>query len=276
MPSISFRNSQGLGLGAALGLLALAFVGREALGWGWLQLIKGPPDLVLLSGVANLVVLTAVAALGYRYCGGFPVFRPQRTGPGLVLGLIAAAAGGTIVLGELANLVTAVVPIGAGLAAQFNSLTRGNLAVALFTVVFVAPFTEELLFRGVLLKGFSDQWGRWPALVLSSALFGLFHFNVWQAPSAFLAGLFLGWLFLKTGSLLYPMAAHALFNALPVVLDHLGLEITGYNSPVVTGMAEFQPLPWLAAGAVLTVAGLWMTNRWAPLSPPPVSDRMTP
>lgn len=268
MPSINSRSSEGLGLGVGIGLLALAFATRETLGWGMLQVWTGTPDLVLLSGLANLVALTVVAIIGYRSLGERPEFGSRSLGPALGAGLVAAAAGGTIVLGELANWVTAVVPIGAGLAAQFNSLTKGNLAVALFTVVFVAPFTEELLFRGVLLKGFADRWGPWPAMVLSSALFGLFHFNVWQAPSAFLAGLFLGWLFLKTGSLLYPMAAHALFNAFPVILDHLGLEITGYNSPVVTGVAEFQPLPWLALGGALTALGLWMTNRF--------SDRMAP
>lgn len=42
-------------------------------------------------------------------------------------------------------------------------------------VVIAAPLTEELLFRGLLLRTFMQRWSFWPSALLSTAIFGLFH-----------------------------------------------------------------------------------------------------
>lgn len=256
------------GLGSALGLLTLALFLREASAGLLLFWFPGL-GLVLLSGTANLAALTAAAVLGFWWSGTRPSWeRGPRIKPGFAAGLVLAAAGGTVVLGELANVMTWVLPIGPGLAAQFNALTQGSWADSLFTVVLVAPFTEELLFRGVLLRGFARRWGVWAGLFLSSALFALFHLNVWQALPAFAAGLLLGWVFLRTGSLWYPVGLHALFNGLPLLLGAAGVTVPGYNTPLVPGIAEFQPALWLAAGSAATAAGLLLTVKEAPPNPP--------
>ena len=71
---------------------------------------------------------------------------------------------------------------------------------------------EELLFRGVLLP----LIGFW----FSSAVFGLLHrgpgLGGWTLFAA-LAGLLLGGLFLLTGGLLAPAAAHVLINGIQLV-----------------------------------------------------------
>jgi len=262
--------------------LALALAAQVVATWALVAWWGPMADLALVGGLANLGALGLAVWVGCRWTGERPRFRPPvPTDPGLVLALALTAAGATVVLGEAANWAGALVPVPPAVARLFNELTDGPPAVSLFTLALVAPLTEEALFRGLLLPGFARRWGVGPALVLSSALFGLFHLNIWQAPAAFVAGLYLGWLALATGSLLYPMAAHALFNGLPVVLSTLGWRVEGFNTPLVPGHLSFQPWPWTLAGALVLGAGLvltrrWMPKPWAPLSPTAVSDRVQP
>jgi membrane protease YdiL (CAAX protease family) len=89
-------------------------------------------------------------------------------------------------------------------------LTRIYLVV--FAVV-LAPVAEEFIFRGVLFP-FVKQLGC-PRLAWFgvSALFALIHFDAAIFASLFVLALALTWLYEKTGNLLAPIAAHALFNA---------------------------------------------------------------
>lgn len=58
-------------------------------------------------------------------------------------------------------------------------------------VCIAAPISEELLFRGLILRGFMP-FGKKFAIFASAALFGLYHGNLVQIPFAFLVGLILG------------------------------------------------------------------------------------
>ncbi len=78
--------------------------------------------------------------------------------------------------------------------------------------VVVIPLGEELFFRGLLLRGFLLRYGPRTALVLTSLLFAVVHFNPWGLPGIFLVGILLGWLVLRSGSLWPACLGHALYN----------------------------------------------------------------
>ena len=82
-----------------------------------------------------------------------------------------------------------------------------------FAVLFLAPLTEEPLHRGLMLGGMLKRYSRPKAIVLSALVFGIAHLNPWQFTSAFLLGLFFGWVVAETGSLWLPMLGHGLHNA---------------------------------------------------------------
>jgi CAAX protease family protein len=87
------------------------------------------------------------------------------------------------------------------------------LAVAVVGLVIVAPFAEELVFRGL---GFATL-GRF-ALPLTAALFALAHgLPVLLIPVA-IAGLALGWMRQRTGSVLPGMGVHMSLNGLALAL----------------------------------------------------------
>lgn len=85
------------------------------------------------------------------------------------------------------------------------------------TVCIAAPVTEEFLFRGVLLKSLS-RYGNLFAAVISSLLFGIMHGNFQQMPFAFMIGLVLSYLVLKTGSIQYAILLHLINNTVSTVL----------------------------------------------------------
>jgi membrane protease YdiL (CAAX protease family) len=80
----------------------------------------------------------------------------------------------------------------------------------------VAPFAEELLFRGL---GYSllEPFGRWTAILTVGIAFGLYHGLVEALPELALFGCALAWLRSRTGSVYPGMLAHATFNAIGLV-----------------------------------------------------------
>jgi len=84
--------------------------------------------------------------------------------------------------------------------------------------VIIAPVAEEFIFRGVLFP-FVQQLG-FPRLAWFgvSALFAAIHVNAPTFLPLFVFALALTWLYEKTDNLLAPITAHALFNAVNLVI----------------------------------------------------------
>lgn len=97
----------------------------------------------------------------------------------------------------------------------------------LICICLIAPLAEELLFRGVLLKKLLE-WKSNPcfAIILSSAIFALFHLNPAQIPGAFLLGLVMGYVVYKTGCIFIGIVIHSISNSLCCVQYFM----FGYNS----------------------------------------------
>ncbi len=86
-------------------------------------------------------------------------------------------------------------------------------------IVTAAPVFEELLFRSVILDGFSRRYPATKALIYSALLFGISHFNPWQGINAFFIGLLLGWVYLRTRSLITCIFIHAIHNGFNIAID---------------------------------------------------------
>lgn len=97
----------------------------------------------------------------------------------------------------------------------------GGLAAYIIYVCIIAPITEELLCRGVLLKALS-RYGTKFAIITSAMVFGLMHGNLTQTPFAFLIGLLYGYLAVRTGSIRLPILLHITNNTFSTVLALIG------------------------------------------------------
>ncbi len=90
----------------------------------------------------------------------------------------------------------------------------GAPVTSFLQVCIIAPFIEEILMREFVLNGLKSTYGIAAALLISSVLFALLHFNMVQTISAFICGLILGLLYVKTGSVLCCMIGHCGYNML--------------------------------------------------------------
>ncbi|MEL6428872.1 MAG: CPBP family intramembrane glutamic endopeptidase [Planctomycetota bacterium] len=99
-----------------------------------------------------------------------------------------------------------------------------SLLVELVDVAGITPIVEEWLCRGVLFVACSRVVGPRATLLLTTALFALLHGlqgHVLAVPHRFVAGLAFGWLRARSGSLVPGIAAHALHNALAVLVGRV-------------------------------------------------------
>lgn len=87
-------------------------------------------------------------------------------------------------------------------------------------IVCVLPaFCEEFVNRGILLQGIKHA-GFKKAIVISSLMFGLFHFNIQQFFYAFIIGLILGFVSVVAKNIFPAMIIHFVNNAVSVYLDY--------------------------------------------------------
>ncbi|UKJ07466.1 CPBP family intramembrane glutamic endopeptidase [Solitalea lacus] len=77
-----------------------------------------------------------------------------------------------------------------------------------------APVLEEIIFRGIVLKGLLQSNSPVKAIVISALLFGIIHFNPPQSIQAFLLALLIGWIYYRTGDLSLCILVHFINNAL--------------------------------------------------------------
>jgi len=101
---------------------------------------------------------------------------------------------------------------------EFAKLLSSPILLILMTVI-LAPILEEILFRGIIMKGMiNNNVKPVTAIIVSAFIFGAVHFNPWQFAGAFLLGLVLGLVYYKTKSLLMSILLHAFNNLLSALM----------------------------------------------------------
>lgn len=129
--------------------------------------------------------------------------------------------------------------------ALFRQLTTNIWG--LLSVIVVGTLAEELTFRAGILQLTRKHLGNIGAVVLSSLLFALVHGNWFQVVPAFILGLALGYLYLRTDNLRLSWAAHLANNTFAVLsLRYAEIENFGQDWPLAQQ---------LGVGALLFVLG---------------------
>ncbi|MFH1475405.1 MAG: CPBP family intramembrane glutamic endopeptidase [Chloroflexota bacterium] len=191
----------------SLGLVGLVVVGSGALGWGEMGLrLPGPGEGSLFGDVAWGIALAVPTLFGAAFLAAILV---------AVLGVAP----------------TAPLP---------PARDPGGVLVNLLVAALLAPFWEELFFRGFATTAWARTAGPRAAIVRGAVFFALIHVitlvgsdldtAIRTALIAFAirlpVGLVLGWVFLRRRTLAAPIALHATYNAIPVLLVALGAGAT--------------------------------------------------
>lgn len=212
--------------GLVLGSLAYPFVGGQLTGIQNLLLSQPASGLGMVTGV--LVYLE----LSDRGPSFLDVSRPGIRDLGyVVLGLVALFGALEVLdvvftsVGVTTSEHSAIDPIRSAESWQVGLLVLGAL-------VFIGP-GEELLFRNVVQKRLYEDYSRYGAIVVASAIFGAIHYQAyatgtgWEilASLAVVAtlSLLLGWLYHRTESVVVVAVVHGAYDAIVFTAVYLGL-----------------------------------------------------
>jgi uncharacterized protein len=119
----------------------------------------------------------------------------------------------TLGMSSIVTVLEWLFPLPRWQEAMFERMMSNPLATVV-TICLLAPFLEEMLFRGIILRSFLQQYPRQRAFLYSAALFGLAHLNIYQFAVGFLGGLVLAWLYERTRSLWPCILLHGAYNSM--------------------------------------------------------------
>ena len=124
-------------------------------------------------------------------------------------------------------LETIGYPVEKGLG-QSTPTSVGGYFYALFALGIVPAIGEELIFRGIVLNGMRQRFSTTKAVLLSAALFMLFHGNLQQLIYPFVLGVVLGFVFVRTGSLMLSIILHLTNNFIVITCTFIE-SMTGFS-----------------------------------------------
>lgn len=123
---------------------------------------------------------------------------------------------------------------------MLNVTSTVSLPFIIIQMVIVAPIMEEYIFRKLLVDRMA-RYGQGVAVFMSGLMFGLFHGNLNQFIYAFTLGMFLAFLYVKTGNLKITIGLHMMINFVGGVVSTLllrAIDLETYTQIVSSGDAN--------------------------------------
>ena len=127
----------------------------------------------------------------------------------------------------IGNVLTAIIAFLKGGAVEnviFDLISGLDLFWVFIYTVICAPIMEEYIFRKLIVDR-TVRYGQGIAVLLSGFMFGLFHGNLNQFAYAFTLGMFLAFLYVKTGKLKVTIAIHMMVNFVGGVVSSLIMQM---------------------------------------------------
>lgn len=165
-----------------------------------------------------------------------------------------------LALGSALPMTFFTEQVGLELPPDYTKLFKGmiNSDLGFLALAILAPIAEEMVFRGAILRrlldAFDKRW-HWAAIVITAALFGIVHLNMAQGINAFVMGLLLGWMYMRTRSIMPGIIFHFanntmaffLYRLFPNAADKTLVEFYGGNMTNVLMAVAFSLMIFCAA-----------------------------
>ncbi len=143
------------------------------------------------------------------------------------------------------------------LARTLEALPLGSVLVL---VALVPAVCEELLFRGFLMSSLSSSARKWTAILVSAAIFGVFHFFLFKFATTAVLGALLGYLCWQSRSVLPAIVAHFIHNAIGA-LSILRPDFFRWIGISQDNSMAHLPASVLIPGSIVFLFGLVLTSR---------------
>jgi hypothetical protein len=200
-----------------------------------IQLVGGAPSVLfkiyklkspLLKSLANLIVYVSTMLIVIKYAINkskrqegehFKINFNKPPGWSLTLIIIYISALLGLLFWLSSSIPTTPLPV---VHSMFKKQFSTD-ALSIIRIVIAAPILEEILFRGIILRGLLKGYPTYKAILISAIFFAVIHINPLQAFFAFFGGSFIGWVYYKTQSVIPGMVVHATINGTAMALFFL-------------------------------------------------------
>ena len=123
--------------------------------------------------------------------------------------------------------------------------------LSFISLAVLAPIIEELAFRGILLHRWSQKWGKYTAILISSLLFGIAHPD---SIGAFAFGVAMCIVYFRTQTLVMPIVCHSINNIVVWLIEMGYIAWLGANYSYT--IEDFRD-EWIAGVASTLVVLVW-------------------
>lgn len=160
---------------------------------------------------------------------------------------------------QVVALQARVLPPSQALQEAFKQIEAQLATVPLWQVLvlmaIVPAIAEELFFRGFLLSGLLQGMRKWPAILITGATFGIFHFMIDRVPITAMLGVVLAYVCWQSRSIWPCMLIHAMHNGLLMIINAVSPE-TVERLGIPETAAGLLPARVFVPAVVLFAAGL--------------------
>lgn len=141
------------------------------------------------------------------------------------------------------NIITAIIGMLKGGVVNnviLDIASSTSLIVNFVYMVICAPIMEEFIFRKLIVDR-TVRYGQGVAILVSGLMFGLFHGNLNQFVYATTMGMFLAFLYVKTGNIKYTIGIHMIVNFFGSIVSVLLMEAMNYDGYAEAALAGAGP-----------------------------------
>lgn len=171
-------------------------------------------------------------------------------------------------LTQLLGMLLKNTPLGdsfTGVQETLSAPDMGSAVVLFVQLTVLAPLFEEFWCRGLIIESLRP-YGNGFAIFVSALLFGIIHANFAQFFYATALGIFLGYIYVSTRSLVTTTIMHAMFNSIsgmlilissaPSVNEYLYASVSGEAAVVTPAVVLY--MVWMGLTILLLAVGIIM------------------
>lgn len=240
---------------------------------GLMRLILTPQvGLILAPAILMAIILTTSLKETFR------VTMPRWTALPVAVLLGLTLHPSYVALGEF---IRAAYPVGqqtaAALAPMENLMASAPTWNLILLLALVPALCEELTFRGFIFSGLLRGNARMRAVLVTAVMFGISHGMLQQSIAATVMGLLLGWIALRSGSVLPCLIIHLVNNSLSILMGRVsesswrGADF--FLRQGADGSVGYEPLWTLMASALAVTCILYFYSLPEPASPELTEDQ---
>jgi len=129
--------------------------------------------------------------------------------------------------------------------------------IFILSAILIGPLLEEILFRGIILKGLLSNFTPKKAIIISSIIFGLIHGQPSMIPGAICFGLLFGYIYYKTNSIGITILLHAATNLFGILASYLNHHFGNPNLHSITDLYGDYSILLVVILMVTFIASFW-------------------